>query len=160
MYIKTKTYNLTVSEFRRLISADYFKRMKWFFIILIIWLLFNVFLAFFDNEQFWSMLIPLLLLVYLTAIPWMMSSKGQSQLNFMSRYCEIDENFFTVCYEDGSIVKLKFEHFIKVVKRSEYYFFYITKNQFHYLPLAALETEQDIHRLDLFLEGKQLIKLW
>jgi hypothetical protein len=160
MQIRTKTYNLTLAEFRRLISVDYFKRMKWLFVLLIILILFNLLLVFFNNQPIWQMLVPSLLLIYFIAIPWMISSKGQSKLNFMSRYCEIDEDFFTTFYEDGSIVKLKFDHVNKVVKRSEYYFFYLTKTQFHYMPLSALETEQDIHRLDLFLAGKQLVKLW
>jgi hypothetical protein len=86
--------------------------------------------------------------------------KRQSQLNFINRYCEFDESFFTVFYEDGSIIKLKYEHFIKVIKRSEYYFLYTSLAQFHYLPISAFETEKDIHRFDLLLEGKQLLKLW
>ncbi len=49
---------------------------------------------------------------------------------------------------------------MKVVKKGEYYFLYMTKAQFHYLPVAAFESEKDMHRFDLFLEGKQLIKLW
>ena len=160
MQIRTKTYNLTISEFRSLISSHYFKRMKWFLILILIIVIFNAFSVFLNNKPFWQVLIPLFFLIYLIAIPLMISKKSQSKLNFMDRYCEIDETFFTVYYEDGSIIKLNLEHFIKAVKQSEYYLFYMINNQFHYLPLAALESEQDIHRLNLFLAGKQLIKLW
>ncbi len=162
MQIKTKRYNLTAKEFRRLIRTDYFKKMKWTLIIIIVLILFNLFssLLLLDDQIPWFVFLLLAGLFYLTIIPFMINVKGQSKLNFMNRYCEIDENFFTVFYEDGSIVKLKFDHISKAVKGTDYYFFYLNKNQFHYLPLSALETEQDIHRLDLFLAGKQLVKLW
>ena len=105
--------------------------------------------------------INIYMILFFLSFPLFFRLQKQSPgLNFQNRYCEIDENFFTVFYEDGSISKLNYIHFIKVIKKSEYYFLYINQAQFYYLPIAAFESEKDIHRFDLFLQGKQLIKLW
>jgi hypothetical protein len=86
--------------------------------------------------------------------------KTQPVVNFIPRYWEIDENFISIYYEDGSLSKFRFDHLIKATKQSEFYLVYFSIQQFYYLPLAAFETEKDIHRFELFLEGKQLLKLW
>jgi hypothetical protein len=81
--------------------------------------------------------------------------------NFIARYWEIDEEFICIYYEDGSINKFRFEYVTNAVKQQEFYCLYLTAaGQFHYLPVSAFESEKDIHRFELLLEGKQLMKLW
>lgn len=160
MPIKTKTFNLTVKEFRRILNIDHLKRIRFVLILFSALALVNLLLALIAGEFPWVVILCLLFIAYYVSLPFIVSMKRQQQLNFINRYCEFDESFFTVFYGDGSIVKLKYEHFVKVIKCSEYYFLYTSLAQFHYLPISAFETEKDIHRFDLLLEGKQLLKLW
>ncbi|MDZ7961779.1 MAG: YcxB family protein [Aulosira sp. DedQUE10] len=161
MQIKTKAFEISPKELRGIIAADYYKRMKFIFILLACFTLLNIALAVIQQRFDWWLVYFLGLIAYFLSVPlWMRLQGRTSALNFQSRYCEMDENFFSVFFEDGSITKLRYEHFMKVIKKGEYYFLYVTKGQFHYLPIAAFESEKDMHRFDLFLEGKQLIKLW
>lgn len=161
MHIKTKTFQVTPKELRGLIAIDYYKRMRIFLIISIIFVLLIIVFSILQNRFDWWLVYFLALIAYLVSAPLFFSFKGRTNaLTFQNRFCEMDENFFTVYFEDGSLTKLRYEHFNKVVKKADFYFLYITNVQFHYLPVAAFEAEKDIHRFDLFLEGKQLIKLW
>ncbi|MFH7028558.1 MAG: YcxB family protein [Heteroscytonema crispum UTEX LB 1556] len=157
MGIRTKNFNLTRNQFRQIISVDYFQRIKLILILFSVLILINLVISLYAKQLTWELIFTLIVIAYLVSIPFFVSLKEQYKLNFLNRYCEIDENFFAVCYEDGSIIKLKFDHFIKAVKWSEYYFLYITKAQFYYLPIAAFDSEKDMYRFDFFLQGKQLI---
>ncbi|BBD60855.1 hypothetical protein NIES2109_36550 [Nostoc sp. HK-01] len=161
MHIKTKTFQITPKELRSLLTVDYYRRMKITFILLAVLLLINIIFSVLQNRFDWWLIYFVALMAYFVSLPlFFQVQKRNSTLNFQNRYCEIDENFFAVFYEDGSIVKLNYSHFIQVTKKADYYFLYMTKGQFHYLPVAAFESEKDIHRFDLFLQSKQLIKLW
>jgi YcxB-like protein len=161
MQIRTKTFQTTPKELRALLTVDYYRRMKRILIILSVLVLLIVIFSVVKNQFDWWLIYFLGLIAYFLSLPLLIRVKGRaSELNFQNRYCEIDEKFFAIFYEDGSIVKMRYEHFVQVIKKADYYFLYVTKAQFHYLPVAAFETEKDIHRFDLFLESKQLIKLW
>lgn len=161
MQIKTKTFQTTPQELRAVLTVEYYRRMKPNFIILSILVLISVIFSIVQNRFDWWLIYSLGLLAYCVSLPLLFRvQKQNSALNFQARYCEIDENFFGLYYEDGSIVKMTYEQFIEVRKKAGYYFLYMTKAQFHYLPIAAFETEKDIHRFDLWLQSKQLMKLW
>ncbi|OUL31690.1 hypothetical protein BV378_01580 [Nostoc sp. RF31YmG] len=161
MLIRTKQFQISPKELRGIIAVDYYKRMKLTLIIFAVLTVVNIIISIIQKEFSWWLLYCLGFIAYILSVPLWLHLQGRtSGLNFQSRYCEMDEDFFTIFFEDGSISKLRYEHFVKVIKKSEYYFLYITKVQFHYLPVAAFESEKDMHRFDLFLEGKQLIKLW
>lgn len=161
MLIRTKQFQISPKELRGIIAVDYYKRMRFILIIFSALTVLNIIISIIQKEFSWWLLYCLGFIAYLLSVPLFLRLQGRtSELNFQSRYCEMDENFFAIFFEDGSISKLRYEHFMKVVKKGEYYFLYITKAQFHYLPVAAFESEKDMHRFDLFLEGKQLIKLW
>ncbi|BAY23615.1 hypothetical protein NIES2100_34070 [Calothrix sp. NIES-2100] len=161
MLIRTKQFQISPKDLKGIIAVDYYKRMKLTLIILSVLIVINIIFAIIEKRFDWWLIYLLGLMAYFLSVPLFFRLQGRtSALNFQSRYCEMDENFFAIFFEDGSITKLRYEHFLKVVKKSEYYFLYITKMQYHYLPVAAFESEKDMHRFDLFLEGKQLIKLW
>ncbi|MBU7584020.1 MAG: YcxB family protein [Nostoc sp. TH1S01] len=161
MQITTKTFQITPKELRALLTIDYYRRMKITFILLAAILLINIILSVLRNSFDWWLIYFLGLVAYLVSLPlFFQVHKRNSTLNFQNRYCEIDETFLAVFYEDGSIIKLNYSHFMKVIKKSDYYFLYTTQAQFHYLPVAAFENEKDIHRFEMFLQSKQLIKLW
>jgi len=152
---------MTPKELCALLTMDYYRRMKTVFIILSILLVINIIFSLLQNNFDLWIIYVLGVIAYLLSLPlFFRVQKQNSALNFKNRCCEIDESFFTVFYEDGSISKLNYAHYIKVIKKSNYYFLYITKAQFHYIPIAAFESEKDIHRFELFLQGKQLMKLW
>ncbi|MDZ8052955.1 MAG: YcxB family protein [Aulosira sp. ZfuVER01] len=161
MLIRTKQFQVSPKELRAIIAVDYYKRMKLTLIIFSVLAVVNIILSIIQKEFSWWLLYCLGFIAYILSVPlWLRLQGRTSELNFQSRYCEMDEDFFAIFFEDGSITKLRYEHFTKAVKKGEYYFLYMTKAQFHYLPVAAFESEKDMHRFDLFLEGKQLIKLW
>ncbi|MBD2299288.1 YcxB family protein [Nostoc sp. FACHB-87] len=161
MYIKTKSFQITPKELGALLTVDYYRRMKFFFILFAILLVINIVVSVLQNRFDWWLIYFVGLGAYFVSLPlFFQPRKRNSTLNFQNRYCEIDENFFAMFYEDGSIVKLNYSHFMQVITKADYYFLYMTKAQFHYLPVAAFESEKDIHRFDLFLQSKQLIKIW
>ncbi|OCQ89367.1 hypothetical protein BCD64_26795 [Nostoc sp. MBR 210] len=161
MYIKTKTFQTTPKELGSILTAIYYKRMRFIFILLGLLIIINIVISILQNRFDWWLIYLAGSAAYLVSLPLLFKAqKRSSTLEFQNRYCEIDENFFAVYYEDGSIVKINYSHFIQVIKKADYYFLYMTKSQFYYLPIAAFESEKDIHRFDLFLQSKQLIKLW
>jgi hypothetical protein len=119
-------------------------------------------MAFFAKFLINSAIYFAFLLLIMIISPFLINMKKvQPAANFIARYWEMDENFISIYYEDGSMSKFRFEHLVKAIKQSEFYLLYITMTgQFHYLPISAFETEKDIHRFELFLESKQLMKLW
>ena len=161
MNIKTKTFQVTPKQLKQLLINQYFQIRKrsliMFTVMLIIFLIMTFFDKLFINLAIYFAIILLILLIF----PFMMNiQKSQSVTHFIPRYWEIDEDFICIYCEDGSISKFRFDHLIKATKQSEFYLVYFSIQQFHYLPLAAFETEKDIHRFELFLESKQLMKLW
>ncbi|MBH8572228.1 YcxB family protein [Nostocaceae cyanobacterium CENA369] len=161
MQIKTKTFNITPKEFRQLLASYYFRQRRNLLISYGV-LLVITFLLPFDEKLVFLRIYFLFLFAFGLVAPFFINlKKTQSILNFIARYWEIDENFISIYYEDGSLSKLRFEHLVKAIKLGEYYLLFMTAaGYFHYLPISAFESEKDIHRFDLFLKGKQLIKLW
>lgn len=160
VYIKTKEFNVTVKEFRHLLASHYFKQMKFILIIFVILVIINFVFGLISNDYFGAILFGVLL-AYYVSIPYIMNiKKTQSKINFTRRFCEIDENFISFIYEDDSLVKIRFDHFIQVTKNLNYFLLYPIKNQFYYLPLESFNTEQELSRFELLMEGKQLLKLW
>jgi hypothetical protein len=160
MNIKTKRYTITPKQLKKMLIINYLKQMKILLIILLIFWLLIVILSITGQGSSQSMILPITTaIIYLLIIPLFINVNKLPKLNFLERYCEIDRDYFAVFYEDGSIVKLKFEHFIGAIKQGEFYFLYMAKGQFHYLPIAAFESESDINRFDLLLEGKKILKL-
>ena len=145
-----------MTEFQRLIYMNYFKQMKWLLLILAIIFAINMYLVFFDRNYLWQILIflEILLFAYFILTPISTINISQTSLDFMSRHCEIDESFLSIYYEDGSYTKINHEHFVKVTNNFNYYFFHINKCAIEYLPLSALETEQDICYLNRMIQEK------
>jgi hypothetical protein len=162
MNIKTKTFQVTPKQLKQLLINLYFKARKKILIIYTVMSILFFILAFFDKYFINSAISVSFLLIGLLVAPFLINmKKTQPVVNFIPRYWEIDENFISIYYEDGSLSKFRFEHLVKAAKQSEFYLLYITMaGQFHYLPISAFETEKDIHRFELFLESKQLMKLW
>ncbi|MGI8504755.1 MAG: YcxB family protein [Hassallia sp.] len=159
MQIKTKTFNITPKQLRQLITLHYLKQRKILLICVGILAIINVIFAFIID--FWNIMAIyfVAIFIYLLIAPILINVKKiNPQINFINRYWEIDQDFITVIYEDGSLSKMRFEHFLKATKQSEYYWLFTCPTQFHYVPIAAFESEKDISRFDLFLKGKQLIK--
>jgi hypothetical protein len=161
MLFKTKNFNVTPAELRRLIATHYFRQRRNLLIFCAVMTVVSILFSSVEGSIFGAGYFSFLFSCLLIA-PFLINlKKTQAAVNFISRYWEVDETFITIYYEDGSIGKFRFEHLIKALKKKEYYFLYITAaGQFHYLPIAAFESEKDMHRFDLLLEGKQLLKLW
>ncbi|HLO84707.1 MAG TPA: YcxB family protein [Nostocaceae cyanobacterium] len=122
----------------------------------------NSFTAPFNTVTRFLSVYLIVIFIFILAAPFTWNfNKLMPVANFIPRYWEIDENFLFIYYEDGSSSKFRFEHLIQAVKTKEYYLLYLTAaGQFHYIPVTAFESEKDINRFELLLQGKQLLKLW
>jgi hypothetical protein len=162
MQIKTKTFQVTAKQLKDLIASNYFRQRKRILIICTVTMIITSILGFFRPTFFGFSGYFAFLLIVFSVQPFLLNmKKTQPVANFLPRYWEIEPEFITIYFEDGSLSKFKFEHLCKADKMGEYYLLYLTPaGYFHYLPIAAFESEQDINRFELFLESKQLMKLW
>jgi hypothetical protein len=161
MLIKTQTFNITPKELRKILMIQYYKQRRAWLIFTPLLAIFNFFIA---KDAFNQFLTYFLFVTFITTLiaPWLWNfRKIMPVANFINRYCEIDENFLTLYFEDGSIFKYKFEHFMQAGKVQGYYVLYLTAaGAINYIPATAFESEKDINRFELLLQGKQLLKLW
>ncbi|MBK1987147.1 YcxB family protein [Sphaerospermopsis aphanizomenoides BCCUSP55] len=163
MTIKTKTFQFTPQQLKQLITSHYFRQRKRILIICLICMVIGTGLTIFVSTNFIGLAGYFgFLFIVLSLPPFLINmKKTQPIANFLPRYWEVDSEFITIYFEDGSLSKFRFEHLCKADKITEYYLLYLTPaGYFHYLPIAAFESEKDINRFELFLQGKQLIKLW
>lgn len=70
---------------------------------------------------------------------------------FDSRRYEIDSDFVTCYFADGSFAKIRLERYIKAVCTPGYFQLYISQTLFEYLPFDAFYTAEDIERLETLL---------
>lgn len=61
-------------------------------------------------------------------------------------------------FEDGSLVKVHFNNYLKITRESEWYFLYITQVTFEYLPLRTFNSENDINEFEILMENKKLME--
>ena len=91
--------------------------------------------------------------------------------NDLQSFWRLDDRFFCIFYEDGSVEKINVENFVSVFFRPkagflrpkrEFYILYMTKDPakgfFYYLPIAAFRTEEDRQKFHDFLVAKGLLK--
>ncbi len=161
MNITTKEFNISEAEFRYLNRITYYKAIKFLVIISAIITLITIISSVFHPRSayigvgVWSVIMISLLL----AIPFITNvAKSQPKIHFRSRSCEITDNYFTLTFEDGSLTKTNFNDFIKVIRESNYYFLYMGKIYFHYLPIRAFNSEDDINAFEAALRIKKLMK--
>ena len=162
MKIKTKTFQVTAKQLKQLITSHYFRQRKRLLIGCGLGMIITAIVSFSSiNLIGFTIYFAFILLVF-TLPPFLMNmKKTQPSANFLPRYWEIDAEFMTIYFEDGSLSKFRFEHLCKADKIAEYYLLYLTPaGYFHYLPIAAFESEKDINQFELFLETKELMKLW
>lgn len=162
MQIKTKTFHVTTQDLKKLIVRQYFSQRKRMLIISGSLALLSLLFLLVNKDSVPMAIYFTFFFIYFLIAPYLINMrKLQSASNFVPRYCEIDEDFISMYYEDGCISKFRFDHLVKASKMSEFYFLYITEaGQFHYIPVAAFESEKDINRFELLLQGKQLMKLF
>lgn len=162
MQITTKTFQVTAKQLKQLIISHYFRQRKYILIICAVLMIITGMLSFVNRSYLGFTGYFAFMFLVLSLPPFLMNmQKTQPASNFLPRYWQIDPEFITIYFEDGSLSKFRFEHLYKANKISEYYLLYLTPaGYFHYLPIAAFESEQDINRFELFLESKQLMKLW
>ncbi|MCT7949337.1 YcxB family protein [Ancylothrix sp. C2] len=159
--IKTKEYNITEKQFFKIISSLYYKRSK---INLIIWgLLFVVNLVPLFTQPLSSALPGLMIWVIFFAILYGLTpllaykTAAQNKFVFQKTRVEIDIDFFTFFYDDGSLFKYRVSNFHKAENVREFYFLYVTKASIYYIPKAAFYTEADLQLFELMLKSKKLL---
>ncbi len=156
MSIKTKEFNTTEKEFRQIVVRQTLKTLKWVILIFVANGILNLITDLSSNH------IPLwtfgwfLIAALLVSLPLFARIKRQNNLNLLSRYAETDGDFFIMYFQDGSLLKLRYELFTKVIKTNNYYFLYLGQG-FHYLPLAAFHSENDINSFESLLKNKRLL---
>lgn len=158
MNIKTKEFNVSEAEFQHLIRILYYKSRRTLLIGFAIFAIIIIVVAILEPLFSFLAIYFVIALGWLLAVPFITNTaKSQAKINFQSRICEITDNYFSMSYADGSLLKLHFNNFIKVTRESEYYFLYMAKINFHYLPFRAFNSEDDINEFEAALKNKKLI---
>lgn len=160
MNIKTKEFNVSKAEFRHITRIAYYKQMRIVIIISAIITAIVVVQAAFVPQSaniILAMQFVALLSSFL-AIPFLRNtSKVPPKLNFQNRTCEINADYFSMTYEDGSLSKVHFNNFIKVHREFSWYFLYLTRNGFEYLPLRVFNSEDNINAFETLIKNKKLM---
>jgi|GEM_PF-4020071 len=161
MPIKTKDFNVTPKELRRILIAFQFMQAKPMFILYttISLLAITAYLMFQEIFFLFFILAATLVVLIALSLPFLLDvKKQQNNLQFQTRHCEIEEDFFSTFFADGSSDKIRFDNFRKAIRRSDYYFLYLTALQFYYLPIAAFHTEDDLKCFHSLLKDKGLLE--
>jgi YcxB-like protein len=159
MNIKTKEFNISETELRHVTRIVYYKALKVVIIVFAIITLISVIHAIFNPEVISTAVGCVVALSYFLALPFMRNSaKVQPKLNFKSRICEITDSYFIITFEDGSLSKVHFNNYIKIIRESDWYFLYLTKAYFEYLPIRAFNSEADINEFETLMKNKKLME--
>jgi len=159
MSIKTKEFNISEEELRQVTRIVYYRTLK---ILLILMAIFSLIIV------IESIILPSLTLIaigfvaalgYYLVFPFIRNpSKTQPKLNFKNRICELTDNYFNTTYEDGSLRKVHFSNYLKVTRESDWYFLYLTKVMFEYVPIRAFNSENDINEFETLMKSKKLME--
>lgn len=126
MNIKTKEFNISEDELRHVTSIVYYKQIKIVIIMFTIITVTSVIVAILapNATNVWFAVGFVILLSYFLALPFIRNpAKTQIKLNFQNRNCEINDNYFSMTYEDGSLSKVHLSNYIKITRESDWYFF-------------------------------------
>jgi hypothetical protein len=163
MNIRTKEFNMSEAEFRHLIRIVYYKQVQNKIIIIMFGIitLLSIIIAILvlRYATIWFAIASVTFLSYLLAFPYITdSAKTLIKLDFQNRTCEINDNYFSTTFEDGTSIKIHFNNYIKVTRESDWYFMYSTNTRFDYLPIRAFNSEDDINEFEAALRNKKLME--
>lgn len=159
MKITTHTFQLNKKEYFRILAKLYFQKRWWLFAMVIA-------MAGFIYFNQWDWLLALLMVIFAVLYPVIslvsLYFQVYSKKNPLSEY----ERYFVIHnkYLEGHLVgedirdEMNFSEFSSVIKAGGYYFLYITKNKFLYIPETAFKSGQDRKWFDQLLKDKGLIK--
>ncbi|HEY9809160.1 MAG TPA: YcxB family protein [Halomicronema sp.] len=159
--IKTKEYQVTEKQFFKIISTLYYKRSKVSLGIFALILLLNLVQLY--SQPLIVVLPPIIILGIIFSILYFLTpflaykTAAQNKYVFQQTRVEIETNFFTFFYDDGSLFKYRISNFYKAENAGEFYFLYVTKASIYYIPKAAFYTEADLQLFELMLKSKKLL---
>lgn len=116
MNIRTKEFNLTEKEVRQIHFKLNLRNQRWTILILVAIGILDFILNLLSNQAFSWSFYCFFLVALLIAYPLLVRIKRQNNLNFQTRYAEVDGDFFIMHFQDGSLIKLRYELFRKVIK--------------------------------------------
>ncbi|MGE5581533.1 MAG: YcxB family protein [Bacillota bacterium] len=111
-----------------------------------------------NSTAFLLGMLPLIFLLYLGGRCWIHASSKRNALFYKERSFEIDEEFLTSKFEDGTVNKIRIDSVARVIKKGGYYRLFLNKKQFIYIPLNAFRTSGDINRFDSILKARKYMK--
>ena len=161
MQIRTKEFNVSPKELRQILINFYVPQLKSMAILYTTILLIALAAYFIFYSSVFLLLLgaATLVMAIALAVPFIQNvKKQQNNLQFQQRHCEIDDEFISTFFEDGSSDKIKLDNFRRVVRKSGYYFLYLTKVQFYYVPIAAFHSEDDLKDFNDLLKEKELLE--
>lgn len=94
--------------------------------------------------------------LYLIFFCWLFSAPKRNPLMYKNRSYEIDQEFITVYWNDGSLIKIKFENIVRCTQKKTHFFFYISSYNAFYLSLKAIPNPKDLEALLVLLKVKLL----
>jgi hypothetical protein len=75
---------------------------------------------------------------------------------FVARYYVFDEEKIHVYMHDDTLSTTRLDSLIKIIRTQEYFLLFVAKSLFHYLPLDAFETEEDLARFEALLQSHKI----
>ena len=165
MNIETRELEYSRKAFQKFLKALILRKTKNARIIILVFAIAICALAFFEFSISGSLrsLVRALLFSIVAAILFVVPflgdpTRAQSKLNFQKQWWQVDDRFFCMFFEDGSLEKTHMDNFVKADKLAGYYALYLSKISFQYLPIAAFKTEADRQEFHDFLVSKGLLK--
>jgi len=141
--ITTQPIKLTSKKLFEISIMTYLKRKWWLFVW--IWGLAIILLldSKKDSFEFFLFLFCITFTILLVVQFWRNAYSKQNKLFLLERYYEVEPDIITGILEDGTSQPIKIEHFIKVIRSSQYYLIYIAKAQFIYVPFDSFKPPAD-----------------
>ncbi len=153
MTIITNEFTLTRSNYFLILLLETLRRRWWVFLI------FFLFSALGYEKGIASVILLFVTLstayfIYLIARIWLQASPKKTPFLFLPCTCTINHEALTAIYAGEGTIKFNFGAFQRIVKRKNYYLFYLGSRQFVCFPLNTLTNPQEIERLDVLVKVK------
>jgi len=137
--IQTNKFNLTQAQYFRIILGNYLRRRVWVPCILALGFLFGII----EKDYLLIILLPILF-ISIIIYNWYYAYCKQNSIFFKDIYFELDGDFLTGYFDDGTTSKINIKNIIKLRKSKKYFLLYIAKDQYVYLPFACFKSEADL----------------
>ena len=153
MTIITEEFSLTRNQYFSILLQNMLTGRWWAFVVFLLFSALGI-KAGVGSVLLLFVFLSTLYWIYMIASCWIRSNPKADPLIFQNTSCEIDHEFVSFHFKDGSFIKIKFSNLRKILLRKGYYLLYPSRHRFFYLPLKAMRDANDLERLKVLLKVK------